>query len=336
MGRWGPLRLLAIAAAGALLLAGCTSERYWGGTNVAEEGKAKVGLVTKTDTNPYFVQLREAARKQAAEQDVEFSALAGRFDGDNAGQVTAIENLVQQGATTILITPNSSTGVLSAIEQARNKGIMVLALDTATEPEEAVDGTIATDNVEAGRKQGQYIKAALGETDPQVLLLNGTPGSSVDTQRRQGFLEGIGLKAGDSQILGEDSANGDQNMAQESAENLLQRASDVNAVYTMNEPTARGANAALRPRGLDPLVGSIDGGCQGVGDVQKGDVDATVMQFPAKMARLGVDAAVEHARSGKKISGFENTGSVVITDNPVPGVPSQNTEWGMRNCWGDS
>lgn len=341
MGQRSPLRsrwrrALVLGIALSLPLAGCTVERYWGGSNVVEDGKAKIGLVTKTDTNPFFIGLREAARKQARKHGAEFSALAGRFDGDNDGQVTAIENLVQQGATTILITPNSSTGVLDAIKQAREDGIQVIALDTETEPPDAVDATYATDNVEAGRKQGKYVKAALGGREPRLLMIDGTAGSSVDTQRHKGFLDGIGLRDRDPRILGRESANGDQNMAQEAAENLLQRAQGVNAVYTMNEPTARGVHAALQPRGLNPVMGSIDGGCQGVGDVEKGRVEATVMQFPAKMARLGVDAAVRHAKTGKKVSGFHDTGSVLITDKPVRGLDSKDTDWGKKNCWGDS
>jgi fructose transport system substrate-binding protein len=52
------------------------------------------------------------------------------------------------------------------------------------------------------------------------------------------------------------------------------------------------------------------------------------------MAMLGVDAAAEYVKSGKKPSGFQNTGSMVITDRPVPGIPSQDTTWGLQNCWG--
>jgi len=324
-------------AVGALGIAGCTSQRYWGGTTTAGAGgQAKIGLVTKTDTNPYFVALRESAKAEAAKLGAEFSAQAGKFDGDNDGQVTAIENLVQRGVNTILITPNSATGVLSAIKQARDKGIMVIALDTETDPASAVDATYATDNTAAGRQEGQYVKAILGDKPPQLLMLDGTPGSTVDTQRHTGFLQGFGLSDGDPAIIGHQSVNGDQSQAQQGMENLLQRATTVNAVYTLNEPTARGAYAALQARGLtgQVVMGSIDGGCQGVQDVKDGKYGATVMQFPAKMAALGVDAAVEYAKSGKKPSGFQNTGSMVITDKPVPGISSQDTTWGLQNCWG--
>ncbi|WP_240686796.1 substrate-binding domain-containing protein [Amycolatopsis suaedae] len=318
-------------------MSGCTVERHWGGsTNAGSGGKAKVGLVTKTDTNPYFVELRAAAAAAAQAQGVEFSALAGQFDGDNDGQVRAIENLMQQGATTILITPSSSTGVLDAIARARQSGVLVIALDTATEPAEAVDATFATDNFAAGKQQGAYVKAALAGAAPKLFMVDGTAGSTVDTQRHTGFLAGIGLADGAPEIRGRTPADGDQSKAQQGVENLLQRTTDINAVYTMNEPMGRGTYAALNGRGLADraVIGSIDGGCEGVRNVRDGQFDVTVMQFPRKMAEQGVQAAVEHARSGAKPSGFVNTGSVVITDKPMPGIESQNTQWGLQNCWG--
>ncbi|HWD04666.1 MAG TPA: substrate-binding domain-containing protein [Amycolatopsis sp.] len=332
------LTALALAAVVAgTATAGCTVQRHWGGnTNTAGSGKAKVGLVTKTDTNPYFVELRNAARAAAAANGADFSALAGQFDGDNDGQVRAIENLMQQGVNTILITPSSSTGVLKAIKDARDAGILVIALDTATEPADAVDATFATDNFAAGEQQGAYVKAALHGADPKLLMVDGTAGSSVDTQRHGGFLKGIGLTDSSPEIKGHTNANGDQSLAQQGMENLLQRTTDINAVYSMNEPMGRGAYAALKARGLtgQSVLGSIDGGCEGVQNVKDGQFAATVMQFPKKMAEEGVLAAVQYAKTGKKPTGFVNTGSTVITDKPMPGVKSQNTTWGLQNCWG--
>ncbi|GAA4538575.1 substrate-binding domain-containing protein [Amycolatopsis samaneae] len=321
----------------AVTTTGCTVERHWGGgAHAGGGGKAKVGLVTKTDTNPYFVELRAAAKAAADANGADFSALAGQFDGDNDGQVRAIENLMQQGATTILITPSSSTGVLDAIDRARKSGVLVIALDTATEPATAVDATYATDNFEAGRRQGAYVKAALGGQAPKFFMVDGTAGSTVDTQRHGGFLKGIGLTDASPEIKGKVAANGDQSLAQQGVENLLQRTADINSVYTMNEPMGRGTYAALQARGLvgKVVMGSIDGGCEGVHNVKDGQYAATVMQFPKKMAEQGVLAAVEYAKTGKKPSGFIDTGSAVITDKPVPGVESKDTAWGLENCWG--
>jgi fructose transport system substrate-binding protein len=335
-GRFAVSKLVAVVAVVAAVgAAGCSTQRSGGGP-AAGAGPVKVGLVTKTDTNPYFVTLREAAKAAADQQGAQLIALAGKFDGDNEGQVAAIENLTQQSVKGILITPSNSTGVLGAIKAARDRGITVIALDTETDPKDAVDATWATDNFAAGQKQGAYVKAALNGAQPKVLMLDGTPGSSVDTQRHGGFLKGFGLADGAPEIAGSAATNGDQNMAQQAMENLLQRVTDVNAVYTLNEPNARGAYAALNSRGLSGkvVVGSIDGGCQAMADLKAGHYAATVMQFPKKMAADGVTAVLDFAKNGTKPSGFHDTGSELITDKPLAGIESKDTTFGTQNCWG--
>lgn len=325
------LVLLGTAACGA------NSPAPGGESGGAGGGSVKIGLITKTDSNPFFVKMRESAQAAADKSGAELIALAGAFDGDNEGQVAAIENLVSQGVQGILITPNSSSGILAAIKQARDQGVLVIALDTATDPEDAVDATFATDNLAAGEAQGAWVKASLGGADPKVLMLDGTPGGTVDTFRHDGFLKGFGLTEDSPEIVGMENTNGDQTKAQTAMENLLQRAPDANAVYTINEPAAAGGYAAIKAAGKegDIVIGSIDGSCTGVDNVKKGIIGATVMQFPTKMAEQGVKAVVAFAKDGTKPkAGFNDTGSVLITDKPVDGIESQDTTWGAKNCWG--
>jgi fructose transport system substrate-binding protein len=327
-----------VAAVVVLGVSACSSTKS-GSTSPSAStsaGNVKIGLVTKTDTNPYFVKLRESAKAEATKQGASLIALAGKFDGDNEGQVAAIENLVQEGVKRILITPSNSTGILGALKQAKDKGVLVIALDTETDPKTAVDATYATNNLVAGQLEGKYVKAALGATAPKLIMMDGTPGGTVDAQRHTGFLEGIGLKEGDPAIVGAAPTNGDQNKAQTAMENFLQRSSNVNAVYTINEPAARGAYQALSAKGLASKVkiAAIDGGCQGVQDVKAGKYLATVMQFPKKMAEMGVDAVVKFAKDGSKPSGFQDTGAQLISDKPLAGLDAKDTTWGLQNCWG--
>lgn len=336
------LRLSAAALAATALLFGtaaCSTSAPAGGDGDGGGGddEIKIGLITKTDSNPFFVKMREAAQEAADEAGAELIALAGAFDGDNEGQVAAIENLVSQGVDGIMITPNSSSGILAAIESARAAGVLVVALDTATDPEDAVDATFATDNYAAGVAQGEWVKAALGDTEPKVLMLDGTPGGTVDTFRHDGFLEGMGLTEDSPEVLGMESTNGDQTKAQTAMENLLQRAPEANALYTINEPAAAGGYAAIKAAGLEDqiVIGSIDGSCTGVENVKAGVIGATVMQFPTRMAEQGVEAIVAYATDGTKPpAGFNDTGSVLITDQPMDGIESKDTAWGAENCWG--
>jgi len=334
-----------LAAAAVLLalptaLAGCSSTKT-GGTSTGDSGgKVKIGLVTKTDSNPYFVSMRAAAQKAADAAGVELIAKAGTADGDNDSQVTAIENLEASGVKAILVTPNDSKAIVPTLKAAQAKGIFVAALDTQTDGNAGVDATWATDNTKAGEQQGAYVKAALGSTTPVLAMLDLQPGVSVGDQRHNGFLTGMGLTDSSPEIAGRQDTNGDQSKGQTAMENLLQKNPGINAVYTINEPAAIGAWTALNNAGKagSTVVGSIDGGCTGVQAVKDGKIAATVMQFPGKMAEEGVKAAVAFAKDGTKptvpASGYIDTGVQLITDKPLGGLDAKDTAWGLQNCWG--
>jgi len=129
---------------------------------------------------------------------------------------------------------------------------------------------------------------------------------------------------------------GDQAKGQTAMENCLQKNPDVNLVYTINEPAAAGAYKALKTAGKDQgvMIVSVDGGCQGVKDVAAGHIAATSQQYPLRMAAMGVEAGVEYAKTGKKPSGYTDTGVTLIAAKPVDGVESKDTKVGTELCWG--
>jgi fructose transport system substrate-binding protein len=118
-------------------------------------------------------------------------------------------------------------------------------------------------------------------------------------------------------------------------ETCLQKDPGINLVYTINEPAALGANTALKAAGnKDVTIVSVDGGCAGVRAVKDGTIAATSQQYPLKMATMGVDAVVDFAQSGKKATGYTDTGVTLITDKAQAGVDSKDTAFGLDNCWG--
>jgi fructose transport system substrate-binding protein len=165
---------------------------------VAGPGQPVIGLITKTETNPFFVKMKEGAAAAAKAQGAKLLTGAGKTDGDNAGQVTAMENMIAAGAKTILITPSDSKAILPAIKKARDKGVMVIALDSPTDPADGTDALFATDNYKAGVLIGQYAKAALAAASRRIVTLDLFPGHPVGAQRHNGFLKGFGLAAPDA------------------------------------------------------------------------------------------------------------------------------------------
>ena len=295
-----------------------------------------VGLITKTDTNPFFVKMKEGAVEAAKAKGARLMTAAGKFDGDNASQVTAIENMVSGGARAILITPSDTKAIVPAIRKARAAGVLVIALDTPTDPQDATDALFATDNFQAGVLIGRYTRAALAGKPARIATLDLAPGITVGRLRHDGFLRGFGISEGDPGIVCSQDTRGDQARGQTAMENCLQKAPDINVVYTINEPVAAGAYQALKVAGKEKaaVIVSIDGGCAGVRNVKAGIIAATSQQYPLKMASLGVEAGVEYARTGNRASGYSDTGVTLITDKPQAGVDSRDTAFGMNACWG--
>ena len=312
-----------------------------------------VGLITKTDTNPFFVKMKEGAEAQAAELGMQLRSYAGRYDGDNETQVEAIESLIAAGAKGILLTPSDSAAIVPTVQKARDAGLLVIALDTQLEPSDAADATFATDNFRAGELIGQWAAATLGDEaeNARIALLDlSEAGISVDVQRNQGFLTGFGIDVADPntmrdetdpRIVGNDITQGAEEGGRTAMENLLQRDQGINVVYTINEPAAAGAYEALNAFGFadQALIVSIDGGCPGVMNVRDGIIGATSMQFPLLMASLGIEAIKEFAETGKIPENSEgldffNTGVELVTDQPVDGVPSITSEEALAKCWG--
>ncbi|MEU7718412.1 sugar ABC transporter substrate-binding protein [Streptomyces tibetensis] len=327
------LRAAACTGIAALTLTACGSGSGSGSTSTGS-GEVKVGLITKTDTNPFFVKMKEGAEKTAKAEGVELMTAAGKFDGDNAGQVTAIENMVASGVKGILITPSDSKAIVPAIQKAKAKGVLVIALDTPTEPQSAVDALFATDNLKAGELIGEYAKAAMKGKTAKIAALDLAPGVSVGVQRHNGFLKGFG--ATDKDVACAQDTGGDQSKGQTAMENCLQKEPGINVVYTINEPAALGAYTALKAKGRekDVLIVSVDGGCTGTRAVKDGKIAATSQQYPLKMAAEGVKAVVTYAKDGKKASGYTDTGVTLITDKAQDGVASKDTAYGLDNCWG--
>ncbi|MEV7022850.1 sugar ABC transporter substrate-binding protein [Kitasatospora sp. NPDC093558] len=325
-----------LVGAMALTLTACGSGSKGSADTGSSGGAVKVGLITKTDTNPFFVKMKEGAQKAAQEDGVTLSTAAGKFDGDNAGQIAAIENMVASGVKGILITPSDSKAILPAIKKARDKGVLVIALDSPTDPQDGTDALFATDNKQAGVLIGQYAKAAMAGKSPKIATLDLAPGVAVGQLRHDGFLQGFGIPAGDPALACSQDAGGDQAKAQTAMENCLQKAPDLNLVYTINEPTALGAYTALKAKGRekDVMIVSIDGGCTGTQAVKDGKIAATSQQYPLLMAEKGVKAVADFAKTGTKASGYTDTGVTLITEKPQTGVDSKDTGFGLANCWG--
>ena len=313
-----------------------------------------VGLITKTNINPFFVKMKEGADAEAKELGMTLQSFAGKYDGDNESQVAAIESLISAGAKGFALVPNDSSAIVPTVKKARDAGMLVIVLDTPLDPIDAADATFATDNFKAGELIGQWAKATMGDKakSAKIAFLDGDINQpTVDYLRDHGFMKGFGIEyknlkhygdETDPRVVGHQVTQGSEEGGQKAMETLLQKDSDINLMYSINEPAAAGGWQALKAAGKDDgsvLVVSVDGGCPGVKNVKAGIIGATSQQYPLKMASMAMKAIADFAKTGKKPEktpglDFFDTGATLVTDKPVPGVPSINTTEGLKLCWG--
>ena len=335
--------LLTMSVAGFLALGLAAATPAWADDII-------IGLITKTNNNPFFVKMKEGADAKAKELGVKLQSFAGKFDGDNDGQVAAIENLISAKAKGFAIVPSDSKAIVPTIKKARDAGLMVIVLDTPLDPMDAADATFATDNRKAGMLIGQWAAKTMGDKakDASIVLLDlATNQPTVDYLRDQGFMAGFGIDVKDPNKYGDEDdkricdheiSQGDQEKGRTAMENALTKCPNVNLVYTINEPAAAGAWEALKAVGKDDgsvMIVSVDGGCPGVKNVQAGVIGATSQQYPLKMASMALDAIV----SGKIPTidpkmGFLDTGAQLVTAKAADGVPSISVDEGLKLCWG--
>ncbi|MFJ9562550.1 substrate-binding domain-containing protein [Streptomyces fuscichromogenes] len=325
-------------------------------------GKVGVSLILKTLTNPYFVSMEKDAKAQATKDNVSLTVAAGNSDGDTQTQITAIDNAISRGDKGILITTNGDA-VNAALGRAKQAGLFVIALDTAPNPASTADITYATDNEQAGKLIGQYAAAALDGKPAVIAMLDlfNNQVVSVDINRDHGFLEGMGIDPGSKTENGKEAKSGKYtggkggtykvvchqptqgaiDGGRTAMENCLSANPDINVVYAINEPAGEGAYNALKAAGKEKqaAVYAIDGSCSGLKNVTSGEFAADAVQYPGKMAALGVSSIAKLARGGSKPSvtngkSFYDTGTALAAAKSLDGLTVQSPSQAASACWG--
>lgn len=356
-------RFSSVIAVLALGLAACTSDAPEQTGEVEQaSGGTGIALILKTETNPFFVAMKEAAETAASQQSVRLTVASGKYDGDADSQIAAIEDAIARKDKGILITPNDPE-VNAALKKAKEAGLLTIALDTPPALANVVDVSYSTDNLLAGKLIGEWAAKKMKGKDVVIAMLNLLEEEVVssDLRRNQGFLLGMGIDAKDLSIMGdadkvgkysggnydivcEEHTQGAKDGGRRAMEACLKANPNVNLVYTVNEPAATGAIEVLKAAKNDAVVVSVDGGCDpGMRLVASGEIDATSMQFPMRMVALAMDAVLGFLDDGTKPTlntsdsagdtDFISTGVSLITDDPQEGMQSLLSVQGRSLCW---
>ena len=277
----------------------------------AQADEIRIGFITKFPV-PFFATMEDAAKAYAeANPGVEITFGQGTSATDIEGQIALIESMVTQGVQGIAITPVDPT-VASALDKAIEAGVKVVLMDNNIPDWDGGTALATTDNYNAGKIAGEYLSTVLHDGDT-LGILEGVPGVPSLDERVDGMLDG--LKGVDVEIVGRGATNCTEELGINVAEDLLTGNPDLKAIYAACGPPAAGAAQAIQNAGIANdaivLVG-FDFCCGEAEALAAGVEDATVAQFPAKMAELGVDALVRAIR-GEDVESLIDSGAALVT-----------------------
>lgn len=276
-------KALAITSIAALSLTAAACNR-----GESSEGSGNsVTLALSTQTNPFFVELRDGAQAKAEELGITLDVQDASDDA--ATQTDQLRNAETSGADVVIVNPTDSDAVGSAVESLNNAEIPVIAVDRSSNAGE-VASFVASDNVAGGKQAAEALAEAIGE-EGEILILQGIAGSSASRDRGQGFEEGIAAFP-DIKVVGKQTANFDRTEGLNVTTNLLQANPNIKAIFAENDEMALGAIEALGARaGEEVKVFGFDGTADGLTAVEDGKLEGTIAQQPDELGARAVEQA---------------------------------------------
>jgi ribose transport system substrate-binding protein len=291
-----------------LLLAGLALAAATAGPVFADD--IKIGFITKFPV-PYFATMENAAKAYvAAHPGIEAIYGQGTSATDIDGQIALIESMVTQGVKGIAITPVDPT-VAPALDKAVAAGVKVVLMDNSIPNWKNASALATTNNLEAGRLAGKYLKSVLKDGD-KLGILEGVPGVPALDDRVNGML--AGLDNPKVVIAGKGATNCTEELGINVAQDLLTANPDITAIYSACGPPAAGAAQAIKNAnvGHKVILVGFDWCCGETEAMAAGQEDASVAQFPAKMSELGVEALIK-AIKGEKVESLIDSGAGLVT-----------------------
>ncbi len=267
------------------------------GTAMAE---MKFGVSMSQFDDNWLTYLRESMADKAKEEGVQLQFEDAR--GDVVKQLNQVQSFVSQGVDAIIVNPVDTAATRNITQSAVKAGIPLIYVnrrpDDSTLPEGVI--TVASNDLEAGRLQMEYLVEKMGGKGNIVIMLGDLANNSTHN-RTKGFKEVL-AKYPDIKVVEEQSANYMRDKGMDLMSNWLLSGREFDAVASNNDEMGIGAAMALQQAGRGKgsvLIGGVDGTPDGLAAVKRGMLTASVFQDARGQARGAIEAAIKMAKGEK-------------------------------------
>ncbi|QIV86555.1 substrate-binding domain-containing protein [Glutamicibacter mishrai] len=275
------------------------------GENAADG--ASVTLAVSTLNNPFFVDLRDGAQKEADAQGIDLSVVDAQ--NDSATQANQLATAATNGSAGVIINAVDTETAEAGLAPVVKAELPIVAVDRAV-GNTKIASFVASDNVAGGEQAAKALAESI-DGKGKIIVLEGVPGASATNERGEGFTKGL-KEFKDIEVVSKQTANFDRAEALDVVTNLMQSNPDAVGVLAMNDEMALGAIQALGDKaGKDVKVVGFDGTDDGFKAVEAGTMVATIAQNPAELGKQSLQIL------SKSIKGEEVEANVQVAVDTV-------------------
>jgi ribose transport system substrate-binding protein len=276
--------------------------------------KLTIGLTVGTLANPFFVAMSKGVEEAGKELGADVFVESAEYD--LAKQTSQIENFITKKVDVILLNAVDTKGIAAAVQQAKDAGIPVIAVDTNAEG--GVDATVTSDNYQAGKLAGEYVIEQLGGKG-NIAIIDGPPVSAV-TDRIKGFEDAI--KDSKIKIVAKQNGEGNREKALTVMESILQAnpSGSIDAVFAINDPEAIGVEIAQEQadRKDEFFIVGVDGAPEVTEAMAKkgSTIKATSAQSPSEMVKKAVEIGMK-VKNGEDVEDLIKVPVKLVTQDQL-------------------
>ena len=278
----------------------------------AKEGGRLIGYTCMDGTNPFFVAL-EGAIKEVVEANGD-TLISMDPGNDSNTQIDQIEDMISRGVDVMFVNPVAADGIIPALDMLKDADIPMFGFDTQVGDMSYLVSYAGSDNYNAGYVCGKD----LAEKCPDggdILVLDSPTMQSV-TDRTDGFLAALEESGVTFNVVGQQDAQGNQQVANEKATDLLTASPDVIAIFGGNDPTALGAYAAADAAGVSPMIYGVDGSPDIKALLKDTMIEGTGAQSPISIGQTIAETAYQWL-NGETVEEFIPIETFLITADNV-------------------
>ena len=264
----------------------------------------------KDDTNDFWSSLISGCKMAAEEYGSKLEIMAPDKEENIEEQNRLLKAAIEKEPDAILFSPSSMSASDKLLKEAKEKGIRITYIDSYTD-EELQDLTVATDNVEAGRRLGEYARTLL-DKDSRLAIVSHVKGVSTAVEREQGFREGLGDYA--KNIVEVVYCNSLFEKSYELTNELMKKYPDLEMIAGMNEYSAVGVGRAVSDAGAKDRIAVVGVDCsqEAINLMEMGVYKGIIVQKAFRMGYMGVEETI-HMLNGDAVAKNIDSGCELVT-----------------------